>query len=90
MGIYEMDTKNFNSKNLVYYYYENLIKPKKLETWNTLIDKKAIKPWWIILLDIALINHNNIKSVFWWINRKDWSNVWIRKQKTAWWFMIIQ
>ena len=43
MGIYEMDTKNFNSKNLVYYYYENLIKPKKLETWNTLINKKSYK-----------------------------------------------
>ena len=43
MGIYEMDTKKFNSKNLIYYYYENLIKPKKLETRNTLIDKKSYK-----------------------------------------------
>ena len=43
MVIYEMDTKKFNSKNLVYYYYENLIKPKKLETRNTLIDKKSYK-----------------------------------------------
>ena len=35
-----MHIKKYNIKNQVYYHYENLIEPKKLETKNILIDKK--------------------------------------------------
>ena len=35
-----MHIKEFNIKNRVYDYFDNLIKPKKIETNNILIDKK--------------------------------------------------
>ena len=41
--IYKMHTKKINIKNQAHYHYENLFKPKKLETKNIFIDKKSYK-----------------------------------------------
>ena len=43
VGIYKIHTKKINIKNQVQYHYENLVKPKKTETRNILIDKKRCK-----------------------------------------------
>ena len=44
MGIYKMHVKEVNIKNRVYnYYFDNLVKAKKLETKNLLIDEKNYK-----------------------------------------------
>ena len=43
VGIYKIHTKKINIKNQVQYHYENLVKPKKTETRNILIDKKRYK-----------------------------------------------
>ena len=43
VGIYNMYTKKINIKNQVHYHYENLTKPKNLETRNVSIDKKSYK-----------------------------------------------
>ena len=37
-----MHTKKINIKNQVHYHYENLIKPKNLETRNISVDKKKL------------------------------------------------
>ena len=42
VGIYKIHTKKINIKNQVQYHYENLVKPKKTETRNILIDKKDL------------------------------------------------
>ena len=41
--IYKMHTKKINIKNQAHYHYENLFKPKKIETKNIFIDKKSYK-----------------------------------------------
>ena len=52
-----MQIKEINIKNRVYnYYFENLVKVKKLETKDILIDKKTTKVWLFILLDIFTLN----------------------------------
>ena len=38
-----MHTKKINIKSQVHYHYENLIKPKEMETRNIFIDKKNYK-----------------------------------------------
>ena len=43
VGIYKMYTKETYIKNLVFYYYGNLIKPKKIETKNTVINEKSYR-----------------------------------------------
>ena len=44
VGIYKMHAKEINIKNRVYnYYFDKLIKAKKLETKNILIDEKNYK-----------------------------------------------
>ena len=44
MGVYKMHVKEINVKSRVYnYYFGNLIKVKKLETKDILIDKKNYK-----------------------------------------------
>ena len=44
MGIYKMHVKEVNIKNRVYnYYFDNLVKAKKLKTKNLLIDEKNYK-----------------------------------------------
>ena len=42
-GSQKMHSKNINIKNQIHYHFENLIKPKKLETRNICIDKKIYK-----------------------------------------------
>ena len=44
-----MHTKKINIENQVHYHYENLIKPKKIETKNVFIDKKSYKDFVIYL-----------------------------------------
>ena len=41
--IYKTHTKEINIEHQFHYHYENLIKPKKLETKNIFIDKKSYK-----------------------------------------------
>ena len=41
MGIYKKHTKEIYIKSQVFDYYDNLIKPKKLETKNIEIDEKS-------------------------------------------------
>ena len=40
VGIYKIHTKETNIKNQVHYYYERLVKPKKIEVENIFIDEK--------------------------------------------------
>ena len=50
-----MHAKKINIKNQFHHHYENLIRPKKLETRNIFIDKKSHKDL-VILLDIILVS----------------------------------
>ena len=44
LGRYKMHIKEINIKNRLYnYYFDNLVKAKKLETKNILIDEKKIR-----------------------------------------------
>ena len=54
--IYKRHTKEINIKHQFHYHYENLIKPKKLETKNIFIDKKSYKD---LLIYFARYHPNN-------------------------------
>ena len=41
VGIYKMHSKKIDVKNQVHYFYENIIKPKKIDTRNVFIDDKS-------------------------------------------------
>ena len=57
-----MCANKVNIKNRVYnYYFDNLVRVKKLETKSILIDEKHYRIWWFTFLDMIMVKSILIK-----------------------------
>ena len=69
-----MHIREINIKNRVYnYYFDNLVKPKKLETKNILIDEKNYKD--LTIYFTKYVHSNSIKMLYYFKERCDINNM---------------
>ena len=62
VGIYKIHAKKINIKNRVYnYYFDNLIKAKKIETENNLMDEKNYKD--LVIYFTRYIHSKSLKTL---------------------------